>query len=97
MKPLSALFAAAFLLAAGSALADPTASPTEPAVATPAADPATPPAPAEKLICKTKAKTGSRFPERTCMTKAQWEELNAKARDITNNAQLRGYRANSGG
>lgn len=99
MKPLPALFAAAFVFAAGPALAEPATTPTEPAAAAPSADATVPsaPAPAEKQICKTKVKTGSMFPERTCMTKAQWDELNAKARDITNNAQLRGYRANSGG
>lgn len=90
------ILAAAFSLAATTALAD-----VPPPAGTPAVAPATAtapaPAPAEKLICKTKMRTGSRFPEKTCMTKAQWDDLWAKSRDTTNNAQLRGYRTNSGG
>ncbi len=79
------------------AMADPAAGPS-PTVAPPVKTDATPAtADPDKLICKSKAKTGSRFPERTCMTKAQWDDLWAKSRDNTNNAQMRGYRANGGG
>jgi hypothetical protein len=100
MKLFLAL-SAALCIAAGPAFADPApAGGAAPSATTPDTPPTgAPPAPAdaEKLICKSKAKTGSRFPERTCMTKAQWEELWAKSRDITSNAQVRGYRANGGG
>ena len=95
MKP-SLILAAALSLAATPVLADAPA-PTGAPAAAPAPAPTPAPAPADKLICKTKMKTGSRFPEKTCMTKAQWDDLWAKSRDITNNAQLRGYRTNSGG
>jgi hypothetical protein len=78
------------VLAALGRLAGPALAETAPKAPAKPADP-------DKLICKTRTKTGSRFPEKTCMTKAQWDELWAKSRDITANAQTRGYRANSGG
>lgn len=91
----SLILAAALSLAAAPVLADTPAAGSDPAAA-PAAVAKPAAAPADKLICKTKVKTGSRFPEKTCMTKAQWDDLWAKSRDITSNAQTRGYRANSG-
>lgn len=100
MKLFLSLAVATGLLAT-PALADPAAGGASTPAVTPAATPATAPAPApddpNKLICKTKAKTGSRFPEKTCMTKAQWDELWGKSRDVTTRDQLRGYRANGGG
>lgn len=97
MKPLLAL-ASLVCLAASPVLAEPAAPPAATAPSPAAtATPAPAAAPADKLICKTKMKTGSRFPERTCLTKAQWDDLWAKSRDTTSNAQLRGYRTNSGG
>lgn len=28
-----------------------------------------------KIICKSKAKTGTRFPTKTCRTRAEWEQI----------------------
>jgi hypothetical protein len=99
MKIVIALTALSLL--AGPALADPPATastdtnavPT--AASTAAAAPATPDP--NKKICKTKTKTGSRFPERTCLTKAEWDYLAAQSSSMTSQIQVRAYQANGGG
>jgi hypothetical protein len=100
MKTLFAL--AAWSLAALPAFAEPPANIAAPAPAAgvPAATPAAtaPAAPdPNKKICKTKNKTGSRFPERTCLTKAEWERLRMEAQDTVSNVQIRAYQGNGGG
>ena len=37
--------------------------------------PAGPSVDGDKLVCKVEAKTGSRFPTKTCRTKAEWEQI----------------------
>lgn len=68
------IFVAAVGLFAASALAAQT-PPTAPAPA---------PAPAEKRICRTEAPTGSLIASRKrCYTKAEWDNLAAGARAVT--------------
>ena len=37
-------------------------------------------APGSKLVCKSEAKTGTRFPKKTCMTKAEWDAATEQSR-----------------
>ena len=32
----------------------------------------------DKVVCKVKAKTGTRFPNKTCRTRAEWEKITAE-------------------
>ena len=32
----------------------------------------------DKVVCKNKAKTGTRFPNKTCRTRAEWEKITAQ-------------------
>ena len=34
----------------------------------------------DKLVCKIKARTGTRFPAKTCRTRADWEQITAQHR-----------------
>ena len=81
---------AVFLLAAAAAAisaASPVPASTRQAEA-PAVN-AAPPKPikgadADTMICKSIATTGTRFMSRDCRTKAQWDQLAADSRDMTN-------------
>ena len=44
----------------------------------------------DEVICRSIAVTGTRFPQRFCMTKATWDSQGQDARDIVNGFQKAG-------
>jgi hypothetical protein len=82
--------AAATLLTASIASAQTAASPPA-GVAQPgtvaAAAPTQPKADADKPVCRSSVPTGSRLPVRECHTQAQWDQMAADAKQMTQDSQ----------
>ena len=74
----------AMILSALILSAAPTAAPQEPAAA---------PAAGEALVCKYTIKTGTRFRDKKCRTRAEWDAITEAARqnmkDIVDRPQIR--------
>jgi len=47
-----------------------------------------------RMVCKKKTLTGSRFSKKVCMTSTQWEKMSDDAKKTTGNLQKRGGRTN---
>lgn len=63
------------ILAIGLALAAAPALANEGTVTEPAAD-------ADKVVCKYQQRTGTKFPKKICLTKAQWAQMAEETRSL---------------
>lgn len=48
----------------------------------------------DRMVCKKKTLTGSRFAKKVCMTATQWAKMEANAKKTTQDLQNRGGRTN---
>ncbi len=79
MTPL--ILAATLTLIAANDTTQTAAAPTPPA---PAAKPKDDP---DKIVCKTEQVTGSRFNQKVCMTKGQWDDAEKNSERVANYLQ----------